>query len=80
MALHVKLEVICEVFEVLRVKGYMFMVFVYGVDYFLEELCLGVQYELLDMKEVDCIVVKFCVFIGVLYVFLVMFEWLMVDY
>ena len=44
--------------EHLRGKGYGFLASVHGVDYFPEEPRLGVQYELLDMKEVDRITVK----------------------
>jgi NADH-quinone oxidoreductase subunit C len=57
-ALHVKPESIRTVLEALRAKGYTFMSSVHGVDYFPEEPRLGVQYELLDMKEVDRIAVK----------------------
>ena len=42
----------------LREKGYRFLASVHGVDYFPEEPRLGVQYELLDMHEVDRITVK----------------------
>ena len=57
-ALIVKPEAIVEVLEFLRAKGFTFMASVHGLDYFPEEPRLGVQYELLDMKEVDRITVK----------------------
>jgi NADH-quinone oxidoreductase subunit C len=57
-ALHVRPETIRDVLYALRAKGYTFMASVHGVDYFPEEPRLGVQYELLDMKEVDRIAVK----------------------
>jgi NADH-quinone oxidoreductase subunit C len=56
-ALHVKPEAIREVLEHLRGKGFTFMASVHGLDYFPEEPRLGVQYELLDMHEVDRITV-----------------------
>jgi NADH-quinone oxidoreductase subunit C len=46
-----------EVLEHLRGKGFTFMASVHGLDYFPEEPRLGVQYELLDMHEVDRITV-----------------------
>jgi NADH-quinone oxidoreductase subunit C len=57
-ALLVKPETIVEVLEFLRGKGFTAMMSVHGLDYFPEEPRLGVQYELLDMKEVDRITVK----------------------
>jgi NADH-quinone oxidoreductase subunit C len=57
-ALLVEPESIREVLETLRGKGFTFMASVHGVDYFPEEPRLGVQYELLDMREVDRITVK----------------------
>jgi NADH-quinone oxidoreductase subunit C len=57
-ALLVKPASIRDVLETLRGKGFTFMASVHGVDYFPEEPRLGVQYELLDMKEVDRITVK----------------------
>jgi NADH-quinone oxidoreductase subunit C len=57
-ALHVRPETIRNVLHALRAKGYTFMASLHGVDYFPEEPRLGVQYELLDMKEVDRIAVK----------------------
>ena len=44
--------------ERLRDKGYRFLASVHGVDYYPEEPRLGVDYELLDMTEVDRITVK----------------------
>jgi NADH-quinone oxidoreductase subunit C len=43
--------------EHLRGKGYRFLASVHGLDYFPEEPRFGVQYELLDMHEVDRITV-----------------------
>ena len=57
-ALHVAPALIREVLEHLRGKGFGFLASVHGVDYFPEEPRLGVQYELLDMHEVDRITVK----------------------
>ena len=39
-------------------KGFSFLASVHGVDYFPEEPRFGVQYELLDMHEVDRMTVK----------------------
>ena len=47
-----------ETLEWLRTKGFNFLASVHGVDYFPEEPRLGVQYEMLDMTEVDRITVK----------------------
>ena len=44
--------------ELLRGKGYRFLASVHGLDYVPEEPRLGVQYELLDMVNVDRITVK----------------------
>ena len=63
-ALLIKPEAIVEVLEHLRGKGFTFMASLHGVDYFPEEPRLGVQYELLDMKEVDRITVKLRVHTG----------------
>ena len=41
----------------LKGKGYTFLASVHGLDYFPEEPRFGVQYELLDMREVDRITV-----------------------
>jgi NADH-quinone oxidoreductase subunit C len=57
-ALLVRPETIREVLEHLRGKGFRSLMSVHGVDYFPEEPRLGVQYELLDMHEVDRITVK----------------------
>jgi len=57
-ALTIRPETIREVLETLRGKGFTFMASLHGLDYFPEEPRLGVQYELLDMKEVDRITVK----------------------
>jgi len=42
----------------LKGKGFTFLASVHGVDYFPEEPRFGVQYELLDMHEVDRLTVK----------------------
>jgi NADH-quinone oxidoreductase subunit C len=42
----------------LKDRGFRFLASVHGVDYHPEEPRLGVQYELLDMSEVDRITVK----------------------
>jgi NADH-quinone oxidoreductase subunit C len=55
--LHVAPGLVRDVLELLRGKGFNFMASVHGLDYFPEELRLGVQYELLDMTEVDRITV-----------------------
>jgi NADH-quinone oxidoreductase subunit C len=47
-----------EVLAHLRSKGFNFLASVHGLDYFPEEPRLGVQYELLDMHEVDRMTVK----------------------
>ena len=47
-----------ETLESLREKGFRFLASVHGVDYYPEEPRLGVQYELLDMREVDRITVR----------------------
>ena len=47
-----------DVLEFLRERGFGFLASVHGVDYYPEEPRLGVQYELLDMTEVDRITVK----------------------
>ena len=57
-ALVVKPEAIVEVLEHLRGKGFRALMSVHGLDYYPEEPRLGVQYELLDMTEVDRITVK----------------------
>jgi NADH-quinone oxidoreductase subunit C len=47
-----------EVLAFLRERGFTFMASVHGLDYYPEEPRLGVQYELLDMNEVDRITVR----------------------
>ncbi len=47
-----------ETLELLRGRGFTFLASVHGLDYYPEEPRLGVQYELLDMKEVDRITVR----------------------
>jgi NADH-quinone oxidoreductase subunit C len=57
-ALHVPPAAIRSVLEFLRGKGFRFLVSVHGLDYYPVEPRLGVQYELLDMDELDRITVK----------------------
>jgi NADH-quinone oxidoreductase subunit C len=47
-----------EVLEFLRDRGFTFLASVHGVDYYPDEPRLGVQYELLDMTNVDRITVR----------------------
>jgi NADH-quinone oxidoreductase subunit C len=47
-----------EALAFLRERGFTFMASVHGLDYYPEEPRLGVQYELLDMTEVDRITVR----------------------
>jgi NADH-quinone oxidoreductase subunit C len=47
-----------ETLEWLRGRGFTFLASVHGLDYYPEEPRLGVQYELLDMTEVDRITVR----------------------
>jgi NADH-quinone oxidoreductase subunit C len=42
-----------EVLQFLKGKGFTFLASVHGLDYYPEEPRLGVQYELLDMQNVD---------------------------
>ena len=57
-ALHIPPKAIKPVLEFLRGKGFSFLASVHGLDYYPEEPRLGVQYELLDMTEVDRVTVK----------------------
>jgi NADH-quinone oxidoreductase subunit C len=57
-ALHVPAGAIVAVLEFLRGKGFRALMSVHGLDYYPEEPRLGVQYELLDMTELDRITVK----------------------
>jgi NADH-quinone oxidoreductase subunit C len=57
-ALLVEPGTIVETLEDLRAKGYRFLASVHGLDYFPEEPRFGVDYELLDMDEVDRLTVK----------------------
>jgi NADH-quinone oxidoreductase subunit C len=47
-----------EVLAFLRERGFTFLASVHGLDYFPDEPRLGVQYELLDMNDVDRITVR----------------------
>jgi NADH-quinone oxidoreductase subunit C len=66
--------------EHLRGKGYGFLASVHGLDYFPEEPRLGVQYELLDMHEVDRITVKLRVPIDNPHVPTVIHDWPTADH
>jgi NADH-quinone oxidoreductase subunit C len=47
-----------EVLAFLRERGFSFLASVHGLDYYPQEPRLGVQYELLDMREVDRLTVR----------------------
>jgi NADH-quinone oxidoreductase subunit C len=47
-----------EVLAFLRDRGFSFLASVHGLDYYPEEPRLGVQYEMLDMREVDRLTVR----------------------
>jgi len=57
-ALHVAPAAVRATLQFLRDKGFTTLASVHGLDYYPEEPRLGVQYELLDMTEVDRITVK----------------------
>jgi NADH-quinone oxidoreductase subunit C len=57
-ALHVPPPAIGAVLEFLRAKGFRALMSVHGLDYYPDEPRLGVQYELLDMTDLDRITVK----------------------
>ncbi|MEA2178971.1 MAG: NADH-quinone oxidoreductase subunit [Solirubrobacteraceae bacterium] len=57
-ALHVAPAVIGEVLEFLRARGFTFLASVHGLDYYPEEPRFGVQYEMLDMSDLDRVTVK----------------------
>ena len=57
-ALTVTASSIREVLAHLRTKGFNFLASLHGLDYWPEEPRFGVQYELLDMHEVDRMTVK----------------------
>jgi NADH-quinone oxidoreductase subunit C len=57
-AIHVAPQTVGDVLETLRGKGFTRLMSVHGVDYYPEEPRLGVQYELLNMAEVDRLTVK----------------------
>jgi NADH-quinone oxidoreductase subunit C len=46
------------VLEALRERGFDFLVSVHGLDYYPHEPRLGVQYELLNMRELDRLTIK----------------------
>jgi NADH-quinone oxidoreductase subunit C len=54
----VEARAVPDVLEFLRGKGYTFLASVHGVDHYPEEPRLAVNYEMLDMREVDRITVK----------------------
>jgi NADH-quinone oxidoreductase subunit C len=47
-----------DVLAFLRERGFEFLASVHGLDYYPDEPRLGVQYELLDMNDVDRITVR----------------------
>jgi len=57
-ALHISPKAIRPVLEFLRGKGFRALMSVHGLDYYPEEPRLGVQYEMLDMREVDRLTVR----------------------
>jgi NADH-quinone oxidoreductase subunit C len=57
-ALHVPPAAIRAVLQFLRGKGFEFLASVHGLDYYPAEPRLGVQYEMLDMTNLDRICVK----------------------
>jgi NADH-quinone oxidoreductase subunit C len=57
-ALTVSASSIRETLAHLRSKGFNFLASLHGLDYYPEEPRFGVQYELLDMHEVDRMTVK----------------------
>jgi NADH-quinone oxidoreductase subunit C len=57
-ALHVAPAAIGPALEFLRGRGFAFLASVHGLDYYPEEPRFGVQYELLDMSDLDRITVK----------------------
>jgi NADH-quinone oxidoreductase subunit C len=69
-----------EVLAHLRSKGFNFLASVHGLDYFPEEPRLGVQYELLDMHEVDRLTVKLRVPTDDPHVPTVMHDWPTADH
>ena len=79
-ALTVRPESIREVLAHLRSKGFNFLASVHGLDYFPEEPRLGVQYELLDMHEVDRMTVKLRVPTDDPHVPTVMHDWPTADH
>ena len=57
-ALHVAPAAIRPTLRALRERGFTFLASVHGLDYYPQEPRLGVQYELLNMAEVDRLTVK----------------------
>lgn len=57
-AIDVAPPAIREVLQFLKGKGYGFLASVHGLDYHPEEPRLGVQYELLDMQDVERLTVR----------------------
>jgi NADH-quinone oxidoreductase subunit C len=57
-AIHVEPAQIRGAIEVVRDAGYSFLASVHGLDYYPDEPRLGVQYELLDMENVDRVALK----------------------
>jgi NADH-quinone oxidoreductase subunit C len=57
-ALHIEPAAIGATLAFLRDRGFRALMSVHGLDYYPEEPRLGVQYELLNMEELDRITVK----------------------
>jgi NADH-quinone oxidoreductase subunit C len=79
-ALIVRPDAIVEVLAHLRGKGFSFLASVHGLDYYPEEPRFGVQYELLDMHEVDRMTVKLRVPLEHPHVPTVMHQWPTADH
>jgi NADH-quinone oxidoreductase subunit C len=79
-ALTVRPDAIVEVLAHLRGKGFTFLASVHGLDYYPEEPRFGVQYELLDMREVDRMTVKLRVPLEHPHVPTVVHEWPTADH
>ena len=79
-ALHVEPAAVRATLRFLREKGFTFMASVHGLDYYPEEPRLGVQYEMLDMSEVDRITVKLRVHTDSPHVPSVTHEWPTADH
>lgn len=79
-ALHVAPAAIGPTLEFLRGRGFRFLASVHGLDYYPEEPRFGVQYELLDMSDLDRITVKLRVPLDAPHVPSVTAEWPTADH